>query len=120
TALVAEFSANQAGSWVLGSEERDLLLRLTPAAFDDSQSLWAWTFADTYWVSGNLVESRKYAQQAQAAFAEEMKNSPADSWLHVRRSYVLAIVGRTSEALAERQRALEIEKNGVQRGYMQY
>lgn len=107
---VVVWFASYGNSWFLTDEQRDLLLRLTPAAFDESRALWAMTIADVHWLSGNIPGAQKYAAQAEAAFREEIAKTPTHPYLHVYRAYALAILGRKREAAAESTRALELTK----------
>src|SRR5207247_2104955 len=98
-------------SWALNDEQRDLLLRLTPAAFNEEQSDWAMTLADAYLVEGKLREARKYAEQAQTAYQERIRRTPSQPGLLFFRACALAILGRSGEAIAEGTRALELSKD---------
>jgi TolB-like protein/Flp pilus assembly protein TadD len=115
TMIVSDF-ASYCTAWVLDDEQQDLLLRLTPAAFAERQSKWAMTLADAYWVKGKFREARKYAEQAQAAYQEEIRRTPTQSMTHVERAYALAMLGRNGEAAAEGARAFELAEDLVARG----
>ena len=67
TALVA-FVANYWDLvWVLDEEQRELLLRLTPSAFDDDRGAWALCLAQAYALKGDAANVRTYAEEARKA-----------------------------------------------------
>ena len=70
TALVA-FVANYADLvWVLDEAQRDLLLRLTPSAFDENRGVWAHCLAQASALKRDEPNVRKYAEIARARVRE--------------------------------------------------
>src|SRR5207248_2702413 len=115
TALIADF-AWYGTSWVMNREQQALLFRLPPAAFGEQRASWALTLADAYWVSGNIGNARKLAEQAQAAFQADIRQTPTAYQPHVKRAFVLAILGRKQEAAEEGSRALNLARDFGTRG----
>jgi TolB-like protein/Tfp pilus assembly protein PilF len=115
TALVAQL-ASYCVSWAFDEQRKELLLRLTPAAFDNRESEWALSLADAYWLNGKSDKARKYAEQAQTAYQDNIKTTPTEPMLHAQRAHALAILGRTGETVSEGTRALELAKNFDLRG----
>lgn len=107
TVLVADF-AYYNNAWVLTAQQRDLLLRLTPAAFGNDRSGWAYALATEYWLRGNKVEAATYAEQARAGYAEQLVKSPDDANVHSQLGLMLAILGRRELAAQNGERAVEL------------
>jgi hypothetical protein len=115
TALVVDF-ARFALSFLLDAPQRDLLLRLTPAAFDDDRAEWAGTLAIEYWLRGDPAATRKYADESRRVLVEQIKATPDDAYLHVLLGLNHALLAQDAEALREGARALElmpIEKDAL-------
>ena len=85
---------------MLPAEQQELLLRLTPSAFDGRAS-WAIVLAQTYHARGDLARSRIYADSARVAFQERLREAPDDAQRHVILGLALAYLGRKAEAVAE-------------------
>ena len=68
TALVAYLANYQDLVWVLDEEQRELLLRLTPSAFDDDRGTWALCLAQAYALKGDAANVRTYAEEARKAY----------------------------------------------------
>jgi tetratricopeptide (TPR) repeat protein len=87
TALVAYFANYFDLVWVLDEEQRELLLRLTPSAFDDVRSAWASCLVQAYALKGDAANVRTYAEEARKAVDEELRaapnhRAPCRSWTH--------------------------------------
>jgi TolB-like protein/Flp pilus assembly protein TadD len=108
TALVA-FMANYLDVWVLDEEQRELLLRLTPSAFDDDRSNWALCLVQTYALKGDAANVRTYAEEARKAFEEQLRAAPNDAQRHVGLGLALAYLGRKEEAIREGQRGVALD-----------
>ena len=115
TAIVAEVSSSN-NSWVLSEEQKNLLFRLTPTAFDNEKSDWALSLADALWLGGDIARARKYAEEAQAAYQERIKKTPAEPILRAYRAYALAILGPSDEAVSEANRAMALPADATTRG----
>ena len=108
TALVA-FVANFADlAWVLDEAQRDLLLRLTPSAFDENRGIWAHCLAQASALKGDEANVRKYAGIARVEFEKQLEAVPEDGQIHATLGLSLAYLGRKAEAIREAERAVEL------------
>ena len=108
--------------WVLPAELQELLLRLTPSAFDDRAS-WAIVLAQTYHARGDLARSRIYADSARLGFQERVGGAPDDAQSHVILGLALAYLGRKAEAVAAGEKGvalLPIAADAYSGPYMQH
>ena len=107
TKLVAYLAASQLG-WVLTDEQREVLLRLTPAAFDDDRSIWGICLAEVLWWKGDVTGARNYAEEARKAFEDQLQSAPNNPGLHAGLGLALGYLGRGEDATREGQRAVEL------------
>lgn len=82
TELVAYVALYWDLGWVLTDEQRDVLLRLTPAAFDDDRGGWGLCLAQVSWWRGDVAQARKYAEEARKAFEDQLREAPDDAQRH--------------------------------------
>ncbi len=68
TALVAFVAYYWDLVWVLDEEQRELLLRLTPSAFDDDRGDWALCLTQAYALKGDAANVHTYAEEARKAY----------------------------------------------------
>jgi serine/threonine protein kinase/tetratricopeptide (TPR) repeat protein len=109
-AFVAYMSDDDSGTglgWVLNEEQSDLLLRLTPSAFNDDKGAWGVTLAAAWARRGNEAKVREYAEEARKTFAGQLANAPEHS-RRVRLGVALAYLGRKDQAVQEGERALAL------------
>ncbi|HEX3235834.1 MAG TPA: protein kinase [Gemmatimonadales bacterium] len=92
--------------WALSESQQDLLLRLTPAPFDDNRGAWGLTLAGTYRLRGQEARMRAYADTARRAFEEALKLTPDDAQSHPLLGVALAYLGRKAEAIREGERGV--------------
>ena len=104
TVLAAYFGNYYELYWVLEPDLRNLLLRLTPSAFDD-RAAWAIVLAQTHRLQGDRARTRTYADSARIGFEERLRGAPADAQSHVFRGLALAYLGRKAEAIEEGEKA---------------
>ena len=105
TALVA-FIANYADLvWLLDEAQRDLLVRLTPSAFDDDRSVWAICLTQASALRRDEPIVRKHAEVARAAVEEQLAAVPQDAMRRTVLGLSLAYLGRKAEAIREAERA---------------
>jgi tetratricopeptide (TPR) repeat protein len=109
TEIVAAFANYYSLGWVLEEEQRDLLLRLTPSAFDDDRGHWATCLAEEYARRGDVANTRKHAEEAAGAFTEQLVSAPDDAGRHAELGMALALLGRKEEAIREGERSLALE-----------
>jgi TolB-like protein/tetratricopeptide (TPR) repeat protein len=109
TALVV-FMANYFDLvWVLDEEQREILLRLTPSAFDDDRGTWALCLFQGYALKGDAANMRTYAEEARKAFEEQLRAAPNDATRHVDLGLALAYLGRKEEAILEGERGAALD-----------
>ncbi len=113
-AVAAFFGGYQEISWALDDADRNLLFRLTPAAFDNDRGWWGQSLAIAHWQQGNLAMARAYADSSLAATEAAVAASPDDGQLHALHALMIAFLGRKGEAIAEGERAVT-QEDGVGR-----
>lgn len=101
TALVAHMASYQEITWVLDEAQQQLLLRLTPGAFDDDRGTWGIVLAQTYALRGNGAKARVYADSARLVYQQQLQESPQGAQRHVFLGLELAYLGRKAEAIRE-------------------
>ena len=109
TALVAYLAIFYDLVWVLDEEQRELLLRLTPRAFDDDRSTWAIGLVQAYALKGDAANMRTYAEEARKALEEQLRAAPNDAQRHVILGLALAYLGRKDEAIREGERGVALD-----------
>ncbi|MBA3553702.1 MAG: protein kinase [Gemmatimonadales bacterium] len=107
TTLASYFGNYYDLHWVLPAELQELLLRLTPSAFDD-RAAWAIVLAQSWHARGDLARSRVYADSARLAFEERLRGAPDDAQSHVILGLALAYLGRKREAVANGEKGLAL------------
>jgi tetratricopeptide (TPR) repeat protein len=122
TAVVA-FVANYADLvWLLDEAQRDLLIRLTPGAFDN-RGVWAHCLAQASALKGDEADVRKYAEIARAEFEKQLEAVPEDAQIHALLGLSLAYLERKAEATNKAERAvalLPISKDAHLGPYIQH
>ena len=108
TVLVAYFATYNDLYWVLTDAQRQLLLRLSPTAFDNDRGAWGIVRAQTLWLGGDSAQARSYADSARIAFEEQLRSAPEDAQRHAFLGLSLAYLGRYREAISEGKRAVEL------------
>ena len=88
-------------AWVLDEGQRDLLLRLTPSAFDDDRGTWGMTLAQAFALKDDRANTRAHAEEARKAYEEQLRRAPGDAQRHVLLGLSLAYLGRKEEAIRE-------------------
>jgi eukaryotic-like serine/threonine-protein kinase len=123
TELVATLAAVDDLVWVLDDQQTELLLRLTPSAFDDNQAAWALCLAQAYALKSDSEKLRTYAEKAREAFQRQLAEQPRDAQRHALLGLALAYLGRKEEAVREGERAVAlqpVEKNAFFGPYYQH
>ena len=108
TALVAFVGNYSDLVWVLDDAQQQLLLRLTPSAFDDNRSTWGTVLAQTYALRGDGAKAQVYADSARLAREEQLKTTPEDAQRHVFHGLALAYLGHKTAAIQEGQRGVAL------------
>ena len=109
-ALVAHLANYNDLVWVLDEEQRELLLRLTPSAFDDDRSAWANCLVQAYALKGDAAHVRTYAEEARKAIDDQLHAAPNDAQRHVFLGLALAYLGRKEEAIREGERGVALAR----------
>lgn len=109
TALVAFVANYQDLVWVLDEQQRELLLRLTPNAFDDDRGTWAMCLVQASALKGDAANVRTYAEEARKAYEEQLRAAPNDAQRHALFGLALAYLGRKEEAIREGERAVALD-----------
>jgi tetratricopeptide (TPR) repeat protein len=97
-------------SWALEDAERNLLFRLTPAAFDDDRAWWGQTLAIAHAEQGNMTLARAYADSALPKTKLILDASPNDGQSQAFYGLMLAYAGRKTEALAVAERVVPLDE----------
>jgi tetratricopeptide (TPR) repeat protein len=109
TALVAFVANYNDLVWLLDEEQRELLLRLTPSAFDDDRGTWGLCLVQAYALKGDAANVRTYAEEARKAFEEQLRAAPNDPTRHTLLGLALAYLGRKEEAIREGDRGVALD-----------
>jgi TolB-like protein/Flp pilus assembly protein TadD len=123
TALVSYVAYLNNLVWVLDEQQRELLLRLTPSAFDDDRGTWAICLVQAYALRGDATSVHTYAEEARQAFEEQLRAAPNDAQRHVELGLALAYLGRKEEAIRQGQLGVGISpvsKDGLRGPYYQH
>jgi serine/threonine-protein kinase len=123
TALVAYVANGWDLYWALDQAQQQLLLRLTPSAFDDDRGAWGIVLAQTYALQGNRAKARVYADSARLANEQQLRATPQDAQRHVFLGLSLAYMGHKAEAVREGQRGvalLPISRDALLGAYFQH
>jgi tetratricopeptide (TPR) repeat protein len=110
-------------AWVLDEGQRDLLLRLTPSAFDGDRGIWGLTLAQAFALKDDRANTRAHAEEARKAFEEQLRQAPGDAQRHVLLGLSLAYLSRKEEAIRVGLRGVElrpISKDAVSGAYYQH
>ena len=108
TAVVAYVAYSQDLMWVLDETEQQLLLRLTPSAFDEDRGNWGLELAQTYWLRGDRLKARVYSDSARLVFEDRLKSTSEDGELHVLLGLALAYLGQKPAAIREGERGVAL------------
>jgi TolB-like protein/Tfp pilus assembly protein PilF len=108
TGLVAYLGNYWDLAWVLDDSQQQLLLRLTPSAFDGDRGTWGIVLAQTYYLRGDRARARLYADSARIGFEQVLATIPNDAQRRAFHALALAFTGRRAEAEAEGERATSL------------
>ncbi len=122
-ALVAYVATANDLVWVLDEQQRELLLRLTPSAFDDDRGTWARCLSQASALERDAANVRAYAEEARQAFDDQLRAAPDNAQRHVVLGLALAYLGRKEEAIREGERAVvlaPVAKDALRGPYYQH
>jgi tetratricopeptide (TPR) repeat protein len=123
TALATSFGNYFDMYWVLPPDLQDLLLRVPPSMYDGDVGTWGIVRAQTYYLRGDRLRTRIYADSAREGYEALLRTTPNDAQRHVFLGLSLAYLGRKSEAIAEGEKAvamLPIAKDAYSGPYFQH
>ncbi|MES2305204.1 MAG: protein kinase [Gemmatimonadota bacterium] len=106
TEIVTYFAGYQELAFVLPPAERDLLFRMTPAAFDNDRAWWAQSLATAARQQGDLKRARAYADSSLATSKQQVDAAPKDPQLRVIYAVMLAYAGKAADATREAEQAM--------------
>jgi TolB-like protein/tetratricopeptide (TPR) repeat protein len=109
TALVSYLANYFDLVWILDEEQRELLLRLTPSAFDDDRGAWSSCLLQAYALKGDSANVRAYAEEARKAVEEQLRATPNDATRRAGLGLALAYLDRKAEAIREGERGLALD-----------
>jgi TolB-like protein/Flp pilus assembly protein TadD len=92
--------------WVLDGAQREVLLRLTPGAFNDDRAVWAVALLQA--AAGDAAKVRTYAEEAVKALEEQLRAAPDDAVRRATLGFALAHLGRRQEAIREGKRSVAL------------
>jgi eukaryotic-like serine/threonine-protein kinase len=101
TALVAWIANYWDLVWVLDEGQRELLLRLTPSAFDEDRGIWGICLAQAYALKGDQANVQVQAEEARKAFEDQLRKSPEDATRRIVLGLSFAYLNRKEEAIRE-------------------
>jgi serine/threonine-protein kinase len=88
-------------TWLLDDDQRAVLFRLRPAAFNDDRGIWALTISAQYWFQGDTALARAYADTALQPLADRVAAHGQEPIAHVLYGLALARLGRSDAARRE-------------------
>ena len=109
--------------WVLDDADQRRLLELRPSAYDGDRGAWGLVRAETYWLRGDTVHARVYADSARQAYQAQLQQTPNDALRHAEFGVALAFLGRSAEAVQEGARAAALDpisRDKVRGAYIQH
>ena len=109
--------------WLLDDGQRELLLRLTPSAFDGDRGIWALCLAEAAAIGTDQSGVRTHAEEARKAFEAQIHEKPQDAQRHASLGLALAYLDRKEEAIREGEQAVSLEpvtRNAVDGPYNQH
>src|SRR5690606_9086182 len=92
---------------LLTEQQRELLYRMSPAAFDDDRAWWGQSLATAAWQQGDLVRAAAYADSSLVVARQQIEAAPDDAQLRMLNAASLAMAGHKAEALREAEIAIE-------------
>jgi serine/threonine-protein kinase len=100
TTLVTFFGGENSLCWILDDHLQQRLLSVGPTAFDD-HGWWGLVRAETFWLRGDTMRARAFADTARRVFLRNLKETPDDGLGHATLGLALAYLGRKSQAIQE-------------------
>ena len=95
--------------WPLTAEQRNLVKRLRPSAYDGDAAVWGLALAGVYEVEGDMRRAAAYGDSAAIALEQQLAAAPEDPHRMVLLGVALAYQGRKAEAVRWGLEAAELE-----------
>ena len=111
-ALVAAVAVTGDCVWVLTHDQRQLLERLTPSAFEDDRAIWALSLMQAFALDGDSAATRTHAEEARKALEAQLAKTPENAISRVGLGLALAHLGRNEQAVHEGERASALRPPG--------
>jgi serine/threonine-protein kinase len=108
SALAPYFSNYWDLYWVLDSAQQQLVLTLTPAAWDNDRGAWAIVRTQVFALHKDSVRMRAYADTARLVLEEQLRDAPNDAQRRALYGLMLAHLGRKDAAEQAIARAVEL------------
>ena len=108
TALVVFLAYNYDLVWVLDESQRELLLRLTPSAFENDRGNQGLCLTQAYALKGDAANVRTYAEEARKAYEEQVRAAPEDGVGRSNLGVALAYLGQKKDAIREGERGVAL------------
>ncbi len=108
TAMVSYLATYFDLVWVLDEEQRELLLRLTPSAFDNNRGAWSLCLVQACALKADEANVRSHAEEARNAFRQQLLAAPQDPQLHILLGLSLAYLGQRDDAIREGERGVAL------------
>ena len=109
TALVASCAYYYGFTWTFDAAHREILMRLTPSAFDDDRGVWAVSLSEASALAGDAAAATKYADEAVIAFTAQVAELPEDADRRTNLATALALAGRKADAIREGLKAVSLD-----------
>jgi eukaryotic-like serine/threonine-protein kinase len=95
--------------WALDTADRALVLTLPPSAFDGDRGVWGTVRAQLYWLAGDTVRARRYADTARVGYEAQLRPTPdeADQF----HGLALAYLWQRGAAVREGERGLALAQS---------
>ncbi len=105
--MVTYFAGYNELAFALEPQDRELLYRLTPAAFDNDRAWWSQALSIAAHQQGDERRARAYADSGLAESRAQSAMNPDDSQLRALYAVMLAYAGHGTDAIREVERAME-------------
>jgi len=112
TEVLVQFSGFNEQAFLFTDAQRDILFRLTPAAFDNDRAWWGQALSIAARQQGDLVRARAYADSSLATSKLQSDANPDDPQLRALYAVMLAYAGHTDEAIREADQAVASARAG--------
>jgi tetratricopeptide (TPR) repeat protein len=109
--------------WLLTDAQQQLLLRLTPSAWEGNRGTWGTVLAQTYALRGESAKARAYADSGRLGREEQLKAAPEDAQGHAFLGLGLGYLGHKAAAIREGERGvalLPISRDALLGPYVQH